>query len=78
MSTKTVITSSVGLIQVQHSVVPEQIMETSEGPVKVRDSYIDSAVVTLKVVMIVPGEFDINKSEPLLKAVMDKLGEVEL
>lgn len=78
MSKTTAIVSSVGLLQVQHSIVPENIMQTTEGPVKVRDAYIDSAVVTLKVVMVVPGEFDSNKSGPLLKAIMDKLAEVEL
>lgn len=75
---KTAIVSSVGLLQVQHSIVPERVMETTDGPVKVLDSYIDSAVVTLKVTMVIPGEFDSNDREPFLKAIMDKLAEVEL
>jgi hypothetical protein len=75
---KTAIVSSVGLLQVQHSIVPESMIETTEGPAKVQDAYVDSAVVTLKVVMVLPGEFDSNDREPFLKQIMDKLAEVEL
>lgn len=75
---KTIITSSVSVDKVQHSIVPPIIMDGPDGPVTVKESHIDSAVITLSVIMVMPGAFDESKKEPLLKVVMDKLSEVEL
>lgn len=77
MSSK-IITSSVTLENVQHSVVSETIMQTNAGPVKVKPKHIDSSILTVSIVMVTGGEFDQSKSGALLSKINEPLNEIEL
>lgn len=77
MNTK-IITSSVTLENVQYNVVPETIMQTNDGPVKVKPTHIDSSILTVSIVMVTGGKFDRNKTGALLSKINELLNEIEL